>query len=583
MTIEKRIRNSIAFLYGEGNVEWIYGRIQASIDSFLRNPRLKTPRRGSLSEKDAILITYADSFRSPERSPLETLNLFIQEQLGQAVSAVHILPFYPYSSDDGFSVVDYRQVNPEVGEWENVTSIGRHHRLMFDMVINHISRKSAWFQAYLRDEAPYRDYFITAQEAWDLSHVVRPRTLPLLSEVNTSSGPRKVWTTFSDDQIDLNFANPLVLMEGIDLMLFYVQKGAEFLRLDAIAYLWKEPGTSCIHLPQTHAVIKLMRAVLDQAAPDVFLITETNVPHQENISYFGDYLVETGRTDEAQLVYQFPLATLTLHAFRTGNARILSAWAASLDNQSLFFNFIASHDGIGIMPAKGILTEQEIQALVDQTLRHGGKVSYKSNPDGSRSPYELNITLYDLLNDPARPNPQLDSDRFIASQVLMLSLRGVPGIYFHSLFGSSNCLACLEATGEARSINRQKFDYPALAAQLENPQSRPAQVLRRYLRLLALRGQEPAFHPSGAQEVWDADPEVFALFRQSPDRSQTIFCLVNVTTHPKQLRLKHSSHSLLREPVWLDLISNQTHTPMDDCLEIHLAPYQCCWLKAVSR
>lgn len=582
MTTEQRIRNGIAFLYGEENVEWIYRRIQAAVDSFLRNSRLKSLRRGSLSERDAILITYADSFRSPERSPLETLNIFIQEQLGQAVSAVHILPFYPYSSDDGFSVVDYRQVNPEVGVWENVTSIGRHHRLMFDMVINHISRKSTWFQAYLRNEAPYRDYFITAQEAWDLSHVVRPRTLPLLSEVNTSSGPRKVWTTFSDDQIDLNFANPLVLIEVIDLMLFYVQKGAEFLRLDAIAYLWKEPGTTCIHLPQTHAVIKLMRAVLDQAAPDVFLITETNVPHKENISYFGDYLVETGRTDEAQLVYQFPLATLTLHTFRTGNTSVLSAWAASLDDQSLFFNFIASHDGIGVLPAKGILTEQEIQALVDQTLRHGGKVSYKSNADGSRSPYELNITLYDLLNDPAHPSHQLDSDRFIASQVLMLSLRGVPGIYFHSLFGSSNCLACLEATGEARSINRQKFDYPALITQLDDPQSRPAQVLRRYLRLLALRGQESAFHPSGAQEIWNVDPDVFSLFRQSPNRSQTILCLVNVTAYPKELRLKQTSHPLLDSPAWLDLISEQTHTPQDDYLTIHLAPYQCCWLKAVT-
>ncbi|MFQ5615124.1 MAG: alpha-amylase family glycosyl hydrolase, partial [Anaerolineales bacterium] len=461
-----------------------------------------------------------------------------------------------------------------------------------DAVINHISRQSDWFQQYLRGEGPYTDYFIEISPETDLSYVVRPRALPLLTPVPAlgadgvdgdhgarAEGVRYVWTTFSDDQIDLNYTNPQVLLEIIDVLLFYVSQGAEIIRLDAIAYLWKELDTSCIHLPQTHAVVKLWRAVLDMVAPGVILITETNVPHEENISYFGD------EGDEAQMVYQFPLGPLVLHAFHTGNARKLTEWAASLETPSpntTFFNFIASHDGIGIRPAEGILTPDEVDALVNRTLTHGGQVSYKNNPDGSRSVYELNITLYDWLNNPNQPVSETDVRRFLASQAIMLSLAGVPGIYVHSLFGSRNCHPCVAETGRARSINREKFSSAALEAILNDPGSHQSQVLSGYLRMLHQRREHPAFHPNGAnggQKALSLHDGVFGILRTAPDRSETVLCLVNVSG--EKIRVEVDVAGLggnAHRVSWTDLMGGEEIAVRGGTLKIFLDAYQAVWL-----
>lgn len=182
--------------------------------------------------------------------------------------------------------------------------------------------------------------------------------------------------------MDLNARNPVVLTALLEARCSSTQQKARFIRLDAIAYLWKEIGTACIHLPQTHAVIQLMRAVLDLAAPHVKLITETNVPHRDNISYFGD-----GR-NEAQLVYNFALPPLVLHALLRGDASYLNQWAAGLaapTPETAFFNFLASHDGIGLNPARGILPEAEIGFLVERCQARRLH-QYKQNADGSSSP-----------------------------------------------------------------------------------------------------------------------------------------------------------------------------------------------------
>jgi sucrose phosphorylase len=395
-------------LYGDVAGRAAFERLHARLSAYPRPlPPLLTHdvRRGrgggearEGGEGDAILITYGDQFRAPGEAPLRTLADFARRHLGGLISTIHILPFYPYSSDDGFSVVDYRAVDPALGSWNDVRRIGQDFRLMFDAVINHVSAGSAWFQAFLRGDPAYRDYFIVVAGGPDLSQVVRPRALPLLSRFATPTGEQAVWTTFSDDQMDLNYANPDVLLEISDLLLDYAARGAEFIRLDAIAYLWKEIGSPCIHLPQTHRVIQLWRAMFDAVAPHVMLITETNVPHVENISYFGD------GANEAQLVYNFALPPLALDAFHTGSARVLSAWAGSLSLPSdrvTFFNFLASHDGIGLNPARGILPEAAIEALVARAVAHGGQVSYKHNADGTQSPYELNVNYFDALSDPA--------------------------------------------------------------------------------------------------------------------------------------------------------------------------------------
>ncbi len=566
------IRDQLIALYGvapgSATFEKLRGRITAlpPAPSPANNTAFAGEGAGArLSERDAILISYGDHLREPERAPLRTLAEFCDEQLREVVSGIHVLPFYPYSSDDGFSVIDYRQVDPALGTWDDVARLGQNFRLMFDGVINHISAQSEWFQAFLRDDPKYRDYFIVVEGDPDLAPVVRPRTLPLLTEFTTPSGVKRVWTTFSADQIDLNYANPDVLLDMIDVLLFYSAHGAELIRLDAIAYLWKELGTPCLHLPQTHRVIQLLRAILDEVAPHVLLITETNVPHQDNLSYFGD-----GR-NEAQLVYNFALPPLTLHTFHTGNATALSGWAAGLaspSSETTFFNFLASHDGIGLNPARGILRDAEIDALVQQVVAHGGRVSYKHNPDGSRSPYELNINYFDALSDPQGGEARaLQSDRFVAAHAIMFSLAGMPGIYFHSLLGSRGWPEGVTLTGQNRTINRQKLDRAEVERELLDPQAQRHHVFNRLKQLLQIRAATGAFHPQSAQEVLTLSDHVFAVERTSA--VEQVLCLHNVTSQPQTIQLKSN---------WLpgtDLVTARKMTGHT----VTLTPYQVLWLR----
>jgi len=571
-----RIHHLIQAIYPPNKARWLEDAIAQRISAFRERHSGKdqaTPLSRLLTQRDAILIIYGDQFQQPGQPHLHTLADFLDRHLRGVLDGIHILPFFPYSSDDGFSVIDYKEVDSAMGDWEDIARLEKRYRLMFDAVINHISRKSAWFQGFLRGEEPYRDYFIVVNPATDLSRVVRPRALPLLTPVETAEGLKYVWTTFSADQIDLNYATPQVALAIIDTLLFYVEQGAQIIRLDAIAYLWKEIGTSCIHLPQTHAMIKLWRAIFDAVAPDVLLITETNVPHKENISYFGDYLPETGKTDEAQLVYNFTLAPLTLHAFLAGDATKLSRWAATLKTPpgATFFNFIASHDGFGIRPAEGILTPGEMQALVARTLAHGGQVSYKGEPNGGKSVYELNITLYDFLSDPARPHQPADVARFLASQSILLSLAGVPGIYVHSLFGSRNCQHCYEKTSRARSLNREKFDRAAIEALLADKNSHQHQVFEGYRRMLAARRQHPAFHPFGSQQIFDLNSAIFAVQRTSPAGDVRILSLTNVSPASQRLALPAGE--------WRDLLSDNSAV----WGEITLPGYGVMWLQMRER
>jgi glycosidase len=583
-SLKNRILDHLAFLYGAEQAGSLWLLLEARLRSFgRRNPTLANSGAARLTERDAILITYGDQFQEPGVPPLQTLHQVLTETLGHPVSGVHILPFFPYSSDDGFSVIDHTQVNPRLGTWADVERLGRDFRLMFDAVLNHISRHSEWFQAFLRDDPQYAEWFISfapnTPTDW-VPQVVRPRALPLLTTVQTAHGEKWVWTTFSDDQIDLNYAHPSVLLRILEILLFYVEKGARIIRLDAIAYLWKRIGTSCIHLEETHRAVKLMRCVLDAVAPGVILITETNVPHEENVSYFGNPLAEGAGTDEAQLVYQFPLPPLVMHSLLSGSASALSAWAAALKVPpgAAFFNFTASHDGIGLMPARGLLRESEIQALVDATLAHGGRVSYKTNPDGSRSTYELNISYFDALSDPAADEPvETQVARFAVSQAIMLAVAGVPGIYAHSLLGSRSWQEGVAQSGHNRTINRQKLDRTVLERELAEPTSLRHRVLSGYRRLLRARASDPAFHPNGGQRVLFLDEGVFALLRTSPGSHSRVLCLHNVSNQVRTVKLHPMALDL--HGTWLDLLTGEEHSNGEDRVALPLAPYAVRWLK----
>ncbi|WCP69532.1 sugar phosphorylase [Vibrio tubiashii] len=512
-----------------------------------------------VDQNDIMLITYGDSIKQPGQFPLQTLNEFLNQHAQEVLSAVHILPCYPYTSDDGFSVVDYWKINPELGDWNNVQALAKDYDLMFDGVINHISQSSDWFQGYLKGNDKYRHFFTEANPDRDYSSVTRPRALPLLTKFETAHGIKHIWTTFSADQIDLNFRTPEVFLKIVELLLFYAEQGATYIRLDAIGFMWKELDTPCIHQPQTHALVQAMRAVMDAAAPHVKLITETNVPHKDNISYFGN------GSNEAHLVYQFPLPPLTLHTLQTGNSEKIVEWMDSLEpctESTTFFNFLASHDGIGVRPVEGILNKQQVDHLLNVVTSNGGRVSYKDNGDGTQSPYELNINFFDAVRDP-QVSDAINLDRFMAAQSILLSLAGVPGIYVHSLLGSGNDLAGLEKLGYNRAINREKLDRETVEAELALPASRRAQVLARFKQLLSVRKQHSAFAPNASQRIVKTGNQLITLVR-----GEEVVVAINISSQAVEL----DTNALL-PGIRCDLISGSAVTGVTE-----LKPYQVMWL-----
>jgi sucrose phosphorylase len=515
-----QIKKCLTAMY-PGEYEKVFQQVRALIEEKWKKEPF--PSYPWIDQRDLLMISYGDALRREGEAPLKTLKEFLDEEFGDCVNLVHLLPMFPYSSDDGFSVIDYREIDPALGSWEDIGNLRAGYGLVFDAVINHVSRKSRYFEAFVSGDPAYQDFFITADPKADYSLVTRPRALPLLTPVETAEGIKHLWTTFSDDQIDLNYKNPQVLLEMLDVLLLYACRGARFIRFDAIGFAWKELGTSCMHLPQVHQMVKLMRAVLQSRAPGCSIITETNVPHKDNVSYFG------GGHDEAAMVYQFPLPPLTLFSFLTGDASRLSDWAAGLEptaSGTAYFNFLASHDGIGLRPVEGLLSGEERDLLVKESLARGGEISYRTLPDGSRDPYELNINYLDAIAADVKDD-ETRARKFIASQCILLSMMGLPAVYYHSLVGSRGDREGYIQSGVKRRINREKLDFPRLRSELRAPASLRGLVASRYKALIRLRRETPAFHPNSPQQVLRLGAEIFALLRGRG--SERVLALVNVS------------------------------------------------------
>ncbi len=533
------------------------------------------------TEKDVILITYGDLIRSEGEKPLQTMKELATKYLEGVFNTIHILPFFPYSSDRGFAVMDFEEVDPRLGNWDDILELKSEFKLMFDGVFNHVSSKSKWFQEFLNQNPEYIDFFTVFSTKSEISPdylkiIVRPRTSELLSSFYTLNGKRLVWTTFSPDQIDLNYHNPHVLLKMIEILLTYVRRGADIIRMDAVTYLWEELGTSCVHLSQTHTIIKLFRTILNAVAPHVALITETNVPHTDNIRYFGNGY------DEAQMVYNFALPPLVLHAFQNENAERLTEWAATLkpfSEQATFFNFLDSHDGIGVMAVKGILSAEEIEMMALRVLEHGGYISYKADGDGKVSPYEFNITWFSAINNEDAEEPvEIQVKRYIASRATALVLMGVPGIYLHGLLGSKNDAELVIEEGQTRSINRKNLNKLELFKSLYNPESTTYQVTSHLIRLIQIRSNQCAFHPNASQRVLHVSPSIFSVLRTATHNQETILSLINVTHKTFHLKLNVETHNLNGKS-WHDLIEDETYQVRNRMLNLTLSPYQILWLK----
>ncbi|MFK7975449.1 MAG: sugar phosphorylase [Halioglobus sp.] len=527
------------------------------------------------SQRDAVMITYGDSLLKDNEKPLATLKHFLDHRIGDTLSAVHILPFYPWSSDDGFSVLDYSSVNESLGDWADISAIAADHDLMADLVINHCSSRSLWFDNFLKNKEPGKDFFFTLDPEEDISAVVRPRTSPLLKQVEAVDGIRHVWCTFSHDQVDLDFRNPEVLKQFVSIIRHYLSAGVRLFRLDAVAFLWKIAGTTCLNLDQTHEVVRLLRTLIEHANPRAIIITETNIPNRENLSYFGN-------TNEAHCVYNFSLPPLLVNALITGSCHHLKNWMMSMppaQNGTAYFNFIASHDGIGLRPAEGLLSDQELKKLIDTMHAFGGHVSYRALESGEQKPYEINIALRDALQGTVHGPDTHGIARLVCAHAIMLALEGIPGVYIHSLLGTHNDAQKVHNTGQYRSINRHQWDYQQLTQLLDEPTTTHSEIFGHLSSLLRVRAQQAAFHPNATQYTLHISDAVFAFWRQSIDRRQSIFCLHNVTDQEQTITL--SEINLIYSQHWVDLISQQKLE--EDQPVLQLKPYQSVWITNLAH
>lgn len=517
-------------------------------------------------ESDVALITYLDTFYNNDEKNIQTLEQVLNTYLQDNVSIIHLLPFFPYSSDDGFAVIDYLKIKKGLATWSDIKKLSLKYKIMADLVINHCSSQSEWFQQFLNNQLPGKNYFLDYKDKFDTSKIVRPRSHDLLQIFKTKKSEKFVWCTFSRDQVDLNFKNKDVLIEFLKIIKFYLDQGISILRLDAVAFLWKKLGTNCINLNETHEVIKLFRLLLDASSQKTFLITETNLPNKENLDYFGN-------GNEAQLIYNFSLPPLILYSMLYGNSTILRKWLMSMPppmEGTTYFNFIASHDGIGIRPAEGLISEKNIKAILRRMKEFGGEVSYRK-VENKNKPYEINIALIDALKGTIDNLDNFQIERFICAHAIMLSLEGIPAIYVHSFFGTENDYSGMQSTKQKRSINRKRYDLKDLRNKM-NKKTINSAVLKQLNSLISIRKKQPAFHPNATQFTLNLGEKIFALWRQCQNRKQSIFVLCNITSQKQPVDLNEIN--LIFNKNWIDLISNKKI----ESKKISLKPYQTMWI-----
>jgi len=588
----EQMRARLSFLYGETAAEKWMPELERilKVHHSHKPVELIDAEKGfdpteRFTEKDMVLITYGDMIHGEGSSPLAILHNFVDTYNRGAINTLHILPFFPYSSDRGFSVVDFKTVDPNLGTWDDILNMGVDYDLMFDGVMNHCSSRSQMFREFLRGNPRFKNFFISYASPDELtqdqrSKIFRPRTSDILTKFHTIDGPRYVWTTFSDDQIDVNFRNPAALFAVIEGLLFYVRRGADLIRLDAVTYIWADPGTECVHLPETHEIVKLLRDVMDVVAPTVAIITETNVPHEDNISYFGNGY------DQAHMVYNFALPPLVLHTFYREDATVLSKWAHELKVDSdvaTFFNILDTHDGIGLMGVKELLPKADIDFIIQSAKEHGALISYKMTEEMTEEPYEINSTWWSAVNaDNSDEDISLQVRRFVASRSIAAVLQGVPAVYAHGALGTPNDHELVSKTKHNRDINRGVIDSTIGPVAFKDPDSKLS-LIRRYTSKLNLtRTRHRAFHPHGDQRVFMLSSDVFTVLRTSPEKDQHILTMTNVTGRVCNLVIQLSELGV-DEKSWVDLLGDIEKTARDGKLDVTLQPYDVIWLVPSSE
>ena len=568
---QKKIRSILENIYKPILPKKDINYLKDEIIQIIKNFNKKNPKKKIIiSEKTSLIICYGDAVYSNEKSSIKVFQSFFQKNLKKYFDTIHFLPFYPSSSDSGFAVKDHYKIEKRIGNWSDLKRISKYNNIMADIVINHSSARGLWFKNFLKRKKPGKDYFLTVNSKFNTSKVVRPRDHKLLKKIKIFDKSDYLWRTFSPDQIDLNFKNPSVLLRFIKIMIHLINNGITIFRLDAIAYLWKENGTKCINLRQTHEIIKLLRIISNYLNVETLIITETNLPEKENLSYFGN-------NDEANWIYNFSLPPLLIHAFLFENNSYLNKWSKNLPVTKFgnnYLNFIASHDGIGIRPTEGILNNKSLNNFLKRLKKNGSKFSYRKVHNKSKKVYEANITVFDALKkSDYDPKGKFFLERYVAAHAIMISFEGIPAIYFNSLFGKSNDEAKYIITGNNRDVNRYKWNYKNITRKLSDNKTKQSIFYSNITNLLSIRRKQKAFHPNGKRYNINLGSKLFCFKRLSVDKKQSIICITNLSSKNQTAKLKKNFQN------YRDLLNLKTKFKDKNLLT--LKPFQTVWLSNI--
>ena len=568
---ERTLRNLLSSLYSSHpswDLEALSSQLLQILSSASGNGDIPT-KGNPWTVDDVVLITYADTVVEADQPALVSLRTFINSQLSDVAGVIHVLPFLEASSDGGFAVASHDCLESRHGDWNDLADLAEGRKLMADLVLNHVSASHPWVRQFLRDQEPGRSCVLEASPdpCWD--NVVRPRSSALFTKLQGPISMRQVWTTFGPDQVDVDWRHPEVLLGFTRLLARMVAHGVGWIRFDAVGFVWKEPNTSCIHQPQAHQLVEILRQLLTIACPDGVVVTETNVPEQENLSY-----LRTGR--EAHLAYNFPLPPLLLEAAVSGSADLLNRWLSrwpSLPESTSLLNFTACHDGVGLRPLEGLMPPSRLMDLLIACEQRGGLVSHRRLADGNEVPYEINISWWSAMADGGLDPSYWQRERFLLTQLMVLALPGVPALYLPALLATSNDVGRFRRTGHRRDLNRPQFKKSSLERRLQDPESDAAAVLVALKQAIAVRALQPALHPDGQLQVLTPDRVDRVVLHRS-HAGHDLVAVHNVTS----TRLTLDPFGLLdledTDP-WVDCLSGRTLEP---CRRHLLNPYEVLWL-----
>ena len=526
------------------------------------------------NSSSTVLIAYPDAVFREGESTLATLSELIDKELGNIANVIHILPFLKSTSDGGFSVSSHKELDPIFGNWEDINSFSKKHKIMADLVLNHVSSSHQWVQEFIQSKPPGSEYIFAPKEIYGWEKVVRPRNSSLFINLSTKDGNKNVWTTFGPDQIDINWKNPYVLIEFLKLIILYLKNGVSWIRLDAVAFIWKEKNTNCLHREEVHRIVRLLRFQLELLIKEGVLITETNVPEKENLSY-----LKSG--DEAHLAYNFPLPPLLLESLLSNKADLLNNWLSSwpdFPEKTSFLNFTASHDGIGVRALEGLMDQERFHQLLVGCEKRGGLISHRKMENGEDSPYELNISWWSAMTDAGVDPSYLQLQKFLLSQILIMSLKGVPAFYLPALLASKNDLQTFGRTGERRDLNREKFEANSLFNELADKRSLASQIIQKLNSAISIRSEEISFHPDSSMKCLSKGRSDIVIIRRG-DKDQSIWAIHNMTNMRLSISIKEN----------LKIKTDNNSFKFKDCLnneiltesKLELSPYNVKWLKRI--